>query len=397
LVRDDDEINPASKALAVSEKMAKKLAEAHPSAGVVGTVVAVGPFVDRVEQPPADLAGTIRVLYPTPASMLAAAVSLATSMRPRSVDQARALLRTLAPDAPEPSEDVLLGEGFSAAAADDEPTVVFNHPLGTITPAVPAAHPAPRPFAVQQAGKPSGEPLVVPPVAPPRNVTPPPLSSSGPATQPRPGNVARPPVRWLPLAAIGLLALLLIAAILVAANSGGNDQKAHRVAPLPPSAPALTPPPPVGSTSRPAQAIEFTARAYGADQRCASHAFGDVQASLQRTSCVAVRRGSFSAVIDGRRAAATIAIIEFPNSAQATDFKAVADIPGSGGVLDIATETGKWPREEVPGFENAAYSSGLSGPNVRLVEVVWLAGPSIPDDRDLVRAAKSALDLAVNS
>jgi hypothetical protein len=399
-----DEINPASKALAVSEKVAKKLTEAHPSAGMVGTVVAVGPFVDRVEQPPADLAGTVRVLHPTPASMLAATVSLATSMHPRSVDQARALVRTLAPDAPEPSDDVLLGEGFSAA--DDAPTVVFNHSLNIIASTVPAAHRERRLFAIRPAAKAPGEPQVGPPVAALENVAPQPLPATGPAAQPGPGNVApqplpatgpaaqpgsgnRPaPVRWLPLAAIGLLAALLIAAILVAANSGGNDQKAHRVAP---------PAPPVASTSRPVPGIEFTERAYAADQRCASHGFGDVQASLQRTSCVAVRRGSFSVVIDGRRAAATVAIIEFPNSAQATDFKAVADIPGSGGILDIATETGKWPREEVPRFDNAAYSSGQTGPNVRLVEVVWLARPSIPDDPDLVRAAKSALDLAVNS
>jgi hypothetical protein len=383
LVHADDVINPASKALAVSEKVAKKLTEAHPSAGVVGTVIAVGPFVDSVDQPPADLAGTVRVFHPTPTSMLAATVSLATSNRPRSVGEARALLRTLAPDAPEQSEEVLLGEGFSATvdATCGEPTVVHGNTLLAVTPAVPAEHPvrrANRPAAPRKASVATATTTAT--------ALPLPLLYAA-AKQPEPGNRLAS-ARWLPLAAIGLLAVLMVAAILVATDRG-SEQKPLQAAAAPTSAPGT-------STPQPVEAIRFTATASGADQRCASHGFGAVQGSLQRTSCAAVRRGSFTATIDGRESAVTVAIVQFANAAQATDFKTIADTPGGGGIVDIATETSKWPGSGSV-FEGAAYCSAFAGSSVWLVQAVWLSGPSTPDDPGLIRAAKSALDLPISS
>jgi hypothetical protein len=196
-------------------------------------------------------------------------------------------------------------------------------------------------------------------------------------------------VRWLPLGAIALLAVLLIAAILVASSGDGQRQA------VPVQTPTTTPAPPA-STSQRIEGLQFAPKAAGADQHCASHGFGDVQASLQRTSCNTVRRGSFAVTIDGRPAAATVAVVEFADAQQARDFKTVADTPGGGGIIDIATETGKWPGE-VPRFEGAAYGSSLDGMKVRLVQVVWLPGPSTPDDPGLIRGAKAALDLPLNT
>jgi hypothetical protein len=192
----------------------------------------------------------------------------------------------------------------------------------------------------------------------------------------------------LPLAAIGLLAVLMVAAILVATDRG-SEQKPLQAAAAPTSAPGT-------STPQPVEAIRFTATASGADQRCASHGFGAVQGSLQRTSCAAVRRGSFTATIDGRESAVTVAIVQFANAAQATDFKTIADTPGGGGIVDIATETSKWPGSGSV-FEGAAYCSAFAGSSVWLVQAVWLSGPSTPDDPGLIRAAKSALDLPISS
>jgi hypothetical protein len=392
VVQGDDAINPATKALAFSELVANRLTDAHPSAGAVGTVVAVGPFVDTVDQPPADLAGTVRVLYPTPTSMLAATVSLATASRPRSADQARALLKALAPNAPELSEEALVAEGFRPAG--DEPTVIRENPLLATTPTIPAEHPAQwqaKPQFRQQraaaqvpvaARQPTSPPPPPPPPAPAPGAVPAPVAEPRPRKHPI-------TVRWLPLGAIALLAVLLIAAILVASSGDGKRQA------VPVQTPTTTPAPPA-STSQRIEGLQFTPKAAGADQRCASHGFGDVQASLQRTSCNTVRRGSFAATIDGRPAAAAVAVVEFADAQQARDFKAVADTPGGGGIIDIATETGKWPGE-VPRFEGAAYGSSLHGTKVRLVQVIWLPGPSTPDDPGLVRGAKSALDLALNT
>jgi hypothetical protein len=387
IVAGGDAVNPATKALAFSELIAAKLIEAHPTAGAVGTVVAVGPFVETVDQPPADLAGTVRVLHPTPTSMLAATTSLATANRPRSTDEARALLKTLAPDAAELSDELLLAEGFRPGG--DEPTIITAYPLLAATPTVPAEHPPRTPQKPKAPPIPAPIPVPVAASRAPAPQAPPPAPASAPARKPgrRPKTGA---VRWLPLGAIGLLAALLIAAIVIA--STGDEPQPAAAAPTPTAA---VPAPPPTSTSRPVESLQFLPKATGADQRCASHGFGDVQASLQLTSCTTVRRGSFGAIIDGRPAAATVASVEFAEAGQASAFKAVADTPGGGGIIDLATETGQW-QGEVPVFDGAAYSSSLEGSNVRLVQVVWVPGPSKPDDPGLVRAAKSALTLPLS-
>ncbi len=204
-----------------------------------------------------------------------------------------------------------------------------------------------------------------------------------PAPRPQPGPSASRTVRWLPLGAIGALVLLVVAAIAVATTGDGTAAA--------PAAPVTQAPP--SKSAAPVRSLQFALRAAGGDQRCASHAFGDAQASLQRTSCSGVRRASYAATVDGRGGAVTVGIVEFPDAAQAAAFKAVADTPGGGGVLDLATETGQWGATPAPQFENAAYASKLDGSSVRLVQAVWAPGPSSPDDPGLVRAAKAALDL----
>ncbi|WP_410653186.1 hypothetical protein [Amycolatopsis sp. cmx-4-54] len=377
LVHGDTSINPATDALSLSAACTHKIADVAPGAGPIGTILAVGPYVETVDQPAADLAGPVRVLYPTATTMLAATTSLATAPRPRSVQQARELIAALAPDAPPMPEEVLLGEGFSAYS-DDEPTVIRENPLVAIAPTVPVQHPGKKP-AKSAASPPVQQAVAVKPVPPP------------PAAPAEPGpekSHQSKTVKWLPVAAIGLLIVLLVAAISVA--SGGDDTASTQTPPPPPT-PATSPPPPSSSQ---VESIQFTSRASAADQKCASHAYGDVQASLQQTSCAGVKRASFAGSIDGRAAAVTIAVVEFPDTEQATAFKATADTPGGGGILDLATETNQW-QSEVPVFESAAYQSGLDGKSVRLVQVVWVPGPSTPDDPGLVRGAKAALELPV--
>jgi hypothetical protein len=208
-----------------------------------------------------------------------------------------------------------------------------------------------------------------------------------PAPAPRPTTPASKTVRWLPLGAIGLLVILVVAAIAVATT--GDDTAA---APTGPPTPATQPPVSSG-TAAPAESLQFALRAAGGDQRCASHAFGDAQASLQRTSCSGVRRASYAATVDGRPGAVTVGIVAFPDAGQAAAFKAVTDTPGGGGILDLATETGKWGDTQPPRFENAAYASKVEGTSVRIVQAVWAPGPSTPDDPGLTRAAKAALEL----
>jgi hypothetical protein len=506
LVADDDAINPATEALDVSQACERRIAELVPGTAPVGTIVAVGPYVETVDQPAGDLAGPVRVLHPTPTTMLAATVSLATAHRPRSVDQVRALIRGLAPEAPEFSDEILLGEGFSRFTDDSPPESLWDAPAtpgtgataagsaaaGSAKPeAADAADPEPAPDAqpTETAAEPdlpsaeetapphndakassllaesertevlpspeetkpdhSIEAAVLPlfpgtgtPAPPPfprptemdtertetlnlpspdtertENLsfpaeaeqpaeparaahqpspaavspqpfpTPRPVPRPTPPPEPAPRPAARGSrtVRWLPLGAIGLLVALVVAAVAIATT--GDDTAA---APTGPPTPATQPPP--SSAAGPAESLQFALRAAGGDQRCASHAFGDAQASLQQTSCSGVRRASYAATIDGRPGAVTIGIVAFPDAAQAAAFKSVADTPGGGGLLDLATETGQWGAA-APRFENAAYASKIESTSVRIVQAVWAPGPSTPDDPGLTRAAKAALDL----
>ena len=204
-------------------------------------------------------------------------------------------------------------------------------------------------------------------------------------------------VKWVPLAAIVLLVVLIVSAIVVATSGNSSDTAAAPANSAPPSSAAASPAPSSAASSAPAApSLSFQPIANSSDQRCASHAFGDVQASLQQTSCSAVRRASYTALVDGRPAAVTVAVVEFPNASQAANFKQLADNPGGGGILDVAAETNKWP-SGAPQFDGAAYASKIDGNGVRLVQAVWQPGPSTPDDPALVRAAKGALDLQLPS
>ena len=554
LVADDDAINPATEALDISQACEQRIAALVPGTAPVGTIVAVGPYVETVDQPAGDLAGPVRVLHPTPTTMLAATVSLATAHRPRSVDQVRALIRGLAPEAPEFSDEVLLGEGFSRFTDDSPPESLWDTPAaparaagsgggaadassaaadpatpdsiaaGSTTaqaadtavtssaaadPTEPApadgADPEPSPAAqpteaTPEPGLPSAAETAPPhsdaevpdllaeaetehtevlpspapedetepdrpveaavlPLFPGAETSPPPrfpgptqastdterterldlpdaerttsqptetaqaaalpaepepaepeqpaeatgaahqpaAGSARPFPTPRPVPRPSPPaplpaarvsrtVRWLPLGAVGLLVALVVAAVAIATTGDGTA-----AAPAgPPASPSR--PPAASGSAAPAESLQFALRAADGDQRCASHAFGDAQASLQQTSCSGVRRASYAATIDGRAGAVTVGIVAFPDAAQAAAFKAVADTPGGGGILDLATETGKWGAT-APQFENAAYASKVDGTSVRLVQAVWTPGPSTSDDPGLARAAKAALDL----
>ncbi|WP_328646710.1 hypothetical protein OHS58_48310 [Amycolatopsis sp. NBC_00348] len=231
----------------------------------------------------------------------------------------------------------------------------------------------------------STETLSRPTAAPPESY---PHSRPSPAPRQKSAAPTSRTVRWLPLGAIGLLVVLVVAAVVVATR--GDDTAAAPV--TSPPAPASRPVSQQPASVAPAQSLQFSLRAADGDQRCASHAFGDAQASLQQTSCSGVRRASYATTVDGRAGAVTVGIVAFPDAAQAAAFKAVADTPGGGGILDLAAETGKWGTP-APRFENAAYTSRLEGTSVRVVQAVWVPGPSTADDPGLVRAAKAALDL----
>jgi hypothetical protein len=360
-------VNPASDKLVLAELITRALRPKVPEHLPIGTVLAVGPFVEEVDQPPVDVAGGVRVLYPTANAMLAAVVSLGSAPDPCSVEEARALIKALAPDASGITEEMLSGEGFgatgtapekagttakAAGAAGEDLLTAITVTMPRIRAAAPVPPPPPKPIEIT--------------VPVPRT------TAAAPVHRPVRAAAARR-VRWVPFAALGLLAVLIVTAIVLATTGGGSGSMEAQ-APAPPQI---------------VEGIPLLQRAAGGDTRCAVHAVGDLQASLQRTGCVTMERGSFEATVDGKPAAVSITEITFADAATAVAFKKVADNPGGGEVTDLAAETGKWPR--APRFDGAAYISAGSGTTVRLALAAWFDQPSTATDPALLRAARAGL------
>jgi hypothetical protein len=362
LVRTDDAVNPATDVLALAAVVRDRVLAVDGVVTPIGTVVAVGPYVESVEQPAADLAGNVRVLHPTPTSMLAAIVSLTSATTPLSVPVVQRLLHTLAPDAPQQPADLLIAEGFPAEPEPERLPAPVDR-----TPAPPASGPpADLPAAVSTA---SPGPLAAP--------QPPP---------PAPGTTRKSGVaRWLPLGALGLLLVLVVVAVALATSAGDDEAVGGSGTPTAPAVHMIN-------------GLPLRTVATAPASRCAPHATGDLQRTMRSTQCLALRRGSFEATMHGRRIAVSVAGLTFTDRERAEKVKQLSDTPGSGAIADLASETGKWTPPE-PGFAGAAYASdtgeGTDGDagttTVRIVQAGWADGASDPADPALVRAGEAGL------
>ncbi|MTD52839.1 hypothetical protein [Amycolatopsis pithecellobii] len=360
----DKAMNPAAPKLALAELITRQLRPNVPAALPIGTILAVGPFVNEVDQPPTDVSGQVRVLHPTATHMLAATVSLAAASRACSVEEARTLLKTLAPEAQPLSDEMLAAEGFAGEAPETTEKILPPSPEKTDKIASPPPPPPPlRP------------PVVAPPPPAPVEVTTPVPRIAAAAPVRVPVTTKPRTVRWLPFAAIGLLAVLLVTAIVFAIGGTTGESAA----------------PPV----QVANGISLTQRAAASDGKCAAHAVGDLQASLQKTGCVSMRRASFEATVDGKPVAVSVAVVTFGDAAAAAAFKKAADTPGGGTVTDLAGETRKWSR--TPHFDGTgAYLSAADGAEVRLALAAWFDQPSSAEDPALLRAARAGVTAKIS-
>lgn len=354
LVGSGEDTNPGSFALAAAQATAQRL---HSETGItipIAAILATGPFVDTVVQPEAELAEPVRVLFPTPAALREAIAALAPEHgNACTVEEARAVLRTLDPNISILPDSALTKEGF----------LIRAH----ATRAVPAEVPAAVPDEMPADDFPTTTLFMDPTM----------MSPSDPEAD-RDGS--RKSLKVLPIAALCLVIAGIIAAIVLAA--GGADGEP-------------TPTSPESSDTEPAShavaGYEYTVVATSAEQDCAAKTFGDVKALLERKNCGGILLGSYT-VRDGERTAAvSIAEIEFATPADADELKRLAAAPGSGGALDAATESAAWQQQ--PSFDNAAYhaaTSAASENRVRLIRTAWQSEASSPDDSTLGEIAKAA-------
>jgi hypothetical protein len=273
-------------------------------------------------------------------TLLTAARELATHPRPCTVAQARAILEALEPDSATIAALDLEAEGFP----------------DTVAPDLSAA-----------------STMVIPRVAPPKSARP---------TRPARGGGSQ--LRWLPVGAAVLVAMLLLTGIVFAvASAGDTDDSSGESDDRQQESSAVD-----------VNGVSFVPRGTTTDQDCAKHAYGDIQVYLQRNRCDELVRMRFETTVDGKTAAVLMSVLRFQQSASATELNQVADKPGSGAIVDAATEGKPWPGERKPSFESAAYASGREGNSLKLVQAVWIGSPSTPDDANLAKLANAAVDLS---
>lgn len=114
LTRADGRINPVPDALAVTAAVRRALPRGA-DVPEVGTVIALGPYVEHVVRPDGEPDEGVRVLHPRQHPLREAIVDLATAARCHSVHEVERFLESLGVDAPVTDAALLTGEGFAPA------------------------------------------------------------------------------------------------------------------------------------------------------------------------------------------------------------------------------------------------------------------------------------------
>lgn len=373
---EESETNPAVGALTLARSVTDRIHEAGTSAPV-GIILAVGPYVGHVEQPPVDLTEPIRIVHPTPATLLPPIRSL---MPPGShvltAQQAGTLLHHLAPGTHSPDLSAFVEEGFTTQ--DREPAAA-NHPTHSST---SRTNPSPATHAVPTRTEPLLDDLSVTgtdreaPRHLPRGDARPP----GMTPVPAPRQLRRTLRRAF--TAVGALAVLATTAITiaeirsspeteVAGDSGDAAQPDHHV-------------------SVTAHGVTFREIASAEQHECSGHAIGDIDVWLGEADCTELQRRSLTTTVEEQEIAVSIATVNFSSEDEARNFQSLADTPGTGTITDIALERSRWP-EPTPTFDHAAYTTLHEGTNVRVVRATSYRSSIPPDDPNLVETAEAAL------
>lgn len=117
LVRTEGDVNPALEAMQAATALAKTLHDREAEPLPVSTIVAVGPYADRITQPTQDLNRGVRVLCPTTRTMLSAVRELATYEDTCRAEPAARVLRILGAGSQRLGMATLVDEGFPDVAS----------------------------------------------------------------------------------------------------------------------------------------------------------------------------------------------------------------------------------------------------------------------------------------
>ncbi len=348
MVRAEGDVNPALEAVESATALAKTLHDREAEPLPVTTVVAVGPYVDRITQPTQDLNRGVRVVCPTTRTMLSAVRELATYERACRAEPAARLLRILGAGSQRLRMATLVDEGFPDVVSSDlasSETTLLKKVTDEESPR--SARPTPSR----------------------------PGTGHAVAGTPKDALTRR---RTVTLGLVALMACLVIVLLLMTGTPGNSG------------------PEPDTLRTVDVAGVEFTPVAQQRDEDCAATAFGDVQVWLAEQGCAGVDRALYETDVSGRTAGVAVAVLEFPSTAQAEELDRLFDQAGTGGVSDLVSEGHGWesgPRS----FEGAAWATERHGASLHITQAVWSSEPSSAKDPALRTLADHSLDLSAHS
>lgn len=337
LVRSEGGVNPGLDALESASALARSLQSRDVEPLPVATIVAVGPFVERVTQPTSDLHRGLRVIHPSTSSMLAAARELATYERDCPVEPARHLLRTLDAHA-ELGVTELSAEGFPDSVTPDLASAETML-IAKVADAAPAREPA------------GGA-----------------AATGGGSTRVRKPAMSR---RGALIAlTIALLVVLGTAGLLALGSGPSNPRDAS------------------AATVR-IDGVEFARQAERSGTDCAARSFGDVQAWLSEHRCSRMTRSAYAVTVSGKAAIVGVTQLQLADEGAARELQGILTTPGTGGVSPVTVDSGGSPLS--PG--SAARAVRSRGETVRIALAAWQDRPSAPTNVRLRALTERALRL----
>jgi hypothetical protein len=342
----DGALNPGTEALHTASIAVHELQDVLGTPLAACAVVAVGPYVGEVVQPPQDPARGIRVIYPEPATMRDVANFVHGDVF--HLDRVRGVLRKFEPDLPLLSTAIMHEEGFADAVTRDQAMASTR-----LLPAVQAPVSDGAPGPVRRAAGP--------------------LTQRASRTFAELKNSAmtngRP--KWLPLGvACAVIAVIVVVIVLI--STGSSAAPATQ-----PQRAALT-----------VDGAKFQPHGADATPSCAADSYGDVRSWLEANPCTGMNRGLFGAGGGDHRLGVFVSAVRFAAPEKATEFRAKVDEPGGGGIS--AVPAAQWP-DGPKSFDGAAYRSSLQGNEVRVAMVVGVDGSTDLNDPALKSLAAKAL------
>ncbi|WP_016701187.1 hypothetical protein [Actinoalloteichus spitiensis] len=336
--------HPAATARTLTAEIRSRLSHLPGTVPPVRTLIAIGPFVERVEQTPSDRDSGVRVFHPSPATVLEAARELADHPAPCSPADARRILDLLFPAGSSPAagmadltgltEEDLAREGFGAAPSSSGTAQAGRSRTGT-----------------------AGTTREAPP-------------SSGPH-RPTTGRTRLTWQGWA--AAVVGVGVLAGGAVVLAVTGSGQDDVADQ--------------PESSAGENTAEYREVVAES---DTGCAANAFGDVRTWLREHDCSSLSRGLLDLSVNGRAVGVSLAVATFADEGTAGAFQDLVESPGRGGVDDLLSAGHEWPTGP-DDFHGAAFVTSRDGTEVRIAQAVWSEGGADPQDATLLAAARNAL------